>query len=322
MPSGVSGSLLTTAFIARHVKAHGSSGGIEQAAHSVARWWAEADRRCGPAASIRTIVDLVGTPLASMLGFTLLDPRRLSDAMWAATLVGDGMRLPILVISWGAPPESACPAGQRLALAAGADWWLALNGPIVRIVDSRRHAPTRHLDISLSSAADDDSTAWLLLWLLRGLPPSDDPHHDLASMVAASDREAHAVCSALRTGVREALEHLLNGLIPPRRRSDPELVRACEIAARRHEKCTAAHRGVENSEGEDPLGALASDERRERTRHHVPGDLVRCVERARLLSAIRSGSLEAQHRTVPRSPGHDVVPQYRIEFEKRFVDGA
>jgi hypothetical protein len=225
MPSGVSGSLLTTAFIARHVKAHGSSGGIEQAAHSVARWWAEADRRCGPAASIRTIVDLVGTPLASMLGFTLLDPRRLSDAMWAATFVGDGMRLPILVISWGAPPESACPAGQRLALAAGADWWLALNGPIVRIVDSRRHAPTRHLDISLSSAADDDSTAWLLLWLLRGLPPSDDPHHDLASMVAASDREAHAVCSALRTGVREALEHLLNGLIPPRRRSDPELVR-------------------------------------------------------------------------------------------------
>jgi hypothetical protein len=46
----------------------------------------------------------------------------------------------------------------------------------------------------------------------------------LASLVSVSDRDSHAVCAALRSGVREALEHLLNGLIPPGRRGDPVLV--------------------------------------------------------------------------------------------------
>ena len=228
MPTGVTGSLLTTTFIDRHLKANrGGVAQTERASHVIARWWADACGQCGPASSIRTLVDRIAGPLASMLGFALLQPLRLSDDLWTATFVDDLARVSVLIVQWGAPLERAWTQGRRLGLATGSDWWLVLNGPTVRLVDGRRYASTRHLDISLACAAEDDATAALLHQLLTSRAfVAGDSTRGLASLVASSDRDAHAVCAALRTGVREALEHLLNGLVPPRRRIDRVLVAA------------------------------------------------------------------------------------------------
>ena len=226
MPVGISGPLLTTAFLDHQLKTDREA--IDQAgqtSRSVAGWWIDANARCGPASSIRTLIDVVAGPLASMLGFSLLDPCRLSDGLWAATFAHDLTRVPVAIVPWGAPLERAWTHGRRLSLATGAEWCLLLNGPTIRIVDARRHAATRYLDIRLECAADDDATASVLHRLLAPSALADgDRAGGLASMVAASDSGAHAVCAALRTGVREALEHLLNGLIPPRKRGDPLVV--------------------------------------------------------------------------------------------------
>ncbi len=225
MPAGISGSLLTTAFVERHLATRGSIDHAEQASRSIVQWWTEANLRCGPASSIRTLIDLVAGPLASMLGFSLQRPIRVSDDIWAVTFVHDLTRVPAVITTWGAPLERAWPQGRRLGLATGAAWWLLLNGPTVRLVDARRHTAARHLDINLQCAADDDATASVLHRLLSSSALADGESTDgLASLIAVSDRDSHAVCAALRAGVREALEHLLNGLIPPGRRGDPVLV--------------------------------------------------------------------------------------------------
>ena len=158
MPAGVSGSLLTTAFIDRHLKAtRGGLGQTERASRIVARWWADACGRCGPASSIRTLVDLVAGPLASMLGFSLLRPVRLCDDLWTATFVDDLTRVSVVIVRWGAPLERAWPQGRRLGLATGADWWLLLNGPTVRLVDAPPVTPRHAISTSVwQCAADDD----------------------------------------------------------------------------------------------------------------------------------------------------------------------
>jgi hypothetical protein len=73
------------------------------------------DQRCGLASSIRTLIDLVAGPLASMLGFSLQRPIRVSDDIWAATFVHDHASA-CCGHDVGAPLERMA-SGRRLASA-------------------------------------------------------------------------------------------------------------------------------------------------------------------------------------------------------------
>ena len=125
--------------------------------------------------------------------------------------------------------------------------------------------------------------------------------------------EIHAVQTSLRDlpPDRDALALAEIGRVAASRADERLLVRRCEVAARRHEKCAAAHCWIDDPQTENPFGRRIADERSDRAAHDVLRDRLRRVKRSRRLADAGS--------PLQRHAGRSGA---RLIVEQRFVHGA
>jgi hypothetical protein len=219
MAAGISGALLSSAFVDRRVPS--MLGAMDDRAGTAARalpgWWRSVCQQHGPTSSLRALCDLVVAPLAHLLGYSLVQPSRLSDDFWYATFEADDVRLPAAIVPWAAPLDGAWRDAIRVGLASSVHWVLLINATQARLIDGRPGAARRSIDFDFATVADDEASADAFVQLLAPARFTASGHASgLASLVAASDGEGRRVCEALRRGVAVALEHVINGLVPRR----------------------------------------------------------------------------------------------------------
>jgi hypothetical protein len=228
--TGIGGTLLTGTSIARLATELSIQTVRPVSGPTLASWWNRVAMECGPATSIRALLDRAATPLVESLGFSVARAEPVDDAVWLAALEHDSTVVPMLVVSWGSSLDSAWRRALRLGLAYRRPWCLIFNGCRVRVLDVAPGHARRHLDFEMEHIADDEAAAGLTVWLLGPERLGDGDGRCLAALVRASDAEGHRVCGALGRGVHEALELLLNGIVPARRRQPGDLTSAFDEA--------------------------------------------------------------------------------------------
>ncbi len=212
--AGVSGTLISGAYLEKAIAVDGGP-----APHTVAL--ANAVRRaaaaCGPAASIRTLVDSGAAPVLAALGFDRIHDVRDHPAGATATLTGAAGSVALVVSRFGARLDPLWRAGVVAARERGAEWALIYNGTALRLVDATTVHLRRALDFDLDASWTPDALAALSLTVAaarlcaRG---AQSTRH----IVAESDAHASSVCRSLRDGVLAASADVLDALIDDRRR--------------------------------------------------------------------------------------------------------
>lgn len=219
MPAGISGTLLSSAFLDRRLPSllGAPDDRLAAAVRALPTWWRSTSQQHGPASSVRALCDLVVSPLAQLLGYSLVRPARLTDDFWWVTFEAGHVRLPAAILPWAAPLGTGWRDAIRLGLASAVHWVLLTNATQARLVDARPGAARRWLDFDLATIADDEASAVAFAQLVAPTRFAPNGHASaLDSLVTASDVEGRRVCDALRRGVATALEHVMNGLVPRR----------------------------------------------------------------------------------------------------------
>jgi hypothetical protein len=218
---GLGGTLLSRRFLSERVPALLPVYRDERGARfpaALARWWRRVHATCGPATSVRALVDVALRPLAALVEAELARPSRLSHDLWSTALRAGDACLPLVATCWGRPPESAWRETARLALASGTRWCAVYNGTHLRLSDAGVASARRHADFDFQVLCDDERAARLAWALVVGgclAPAGDGSPSDsaLGHLVSIADREGAEICEGLRSGVREALEHLASGVL-------------------------------------------------------------------------------------------------------------
>ncbi len=235
MLPGISGSLVTTTY-AREALFSAFEGRLGEASmrhglRAIAKCARDADRRIGPASSVRAVLDVAILPLVAALGYDVdrMEPLRAPGfigVLSSATAVRrDGAPVAVvLALPWGAPLDSH----RRVAIAEtprrGTSWALVCNGSSLSILDASRSWSRRWIEFDITAALDDEHSARLLWALARAEALTERQGHQslIDDVVQASDRHATAVCASLGSGVMDALDHLVGALGDTRsRRRDP-----------------------------------------------------------------------------------------------------
>lgn len=212
---GVSGRLLPGRYIADRLAADAGSCGLDVdvapgAARQLARWWASATSRCGPATATAALVDIVAMPLFAQLGFRA---RRVSfDGPDASIDLATARGTPVaaLVRPWATHPSSTLRGVHRAASAIGAGWGFVLAPPFLSLVATRGHATRRALDFSLPEIIRGPALRPFLI-LARGA--AFDPYEHggtppLETLIANAERYQARVRRDLQHGVMAAIAAL------------------------------------------------------------------------------------------------------------------
>ena len=227
MIAGVSGNLLSSGFLARHVQQeqHAVVPEFDRWVRATVRWWRHARQFLGPASPPRLVLDVGARPLLELLGYGV---GHIEPQAWGHAAVVDAKGAPVAALlntAWGAPPSGTWRQALRSSLAARLPWALVFSGDALTVVDGAHPWTRRELSFDLDLVCRD-RLAMLALWTLvhadaldARLAPSP-----LAQARSASDAHGVTVCSALGAGVLDALGQLVSALdVPaPRRRFNPE----------------------------------------------------------------------------------------------------
>lgn len=219
MIEGVTGPLVSHHYAEhRLAKAFGGrlgEGSRDRARRALRAWWRHDGRALGPSASLRALFDLGASPLMALLGFSARQPRSAPTGdVLTADAVSDSVSVPLLVAAWGAPLDRAWDAIARESLRDNGDWVLCFNGTAIRLCDGRRSHARGYLEFDLERLPDYPQ-ALALFW---GLIRPQALQSLTADVVDESARHGVAVAASLRTGVRDALLLLLQGLARSGRR--------------------------------------------------------------------------------------------------------
>jgi hypothetical protein len=242
MLAGISGPLLSHHFL-QHGLARALPGSLGESTRAEAHrrllaWRRDCGRTLGPASAIRAIVDRAASPLAVLLGFGWSGGGRAPcpNALAYRLDTRRGRPVALIVAPWGDSLDVYWRPAVRHGLALDADWCLCLNGPQIRIVDTRRTYARRFVEIDFLAAIDDDAS-FAAAWSLLRADAFDRPAHPgpgddspVDRIVALSDQHARGVCASLQEGVLDALEGLSSGLLASmsarRRRAQVDLAEA------------------------------------------------------------------------------------------------
>jgi len=212
MISGVSGRLLSASFAEMELPAiAGHCTPPADALRALDAWSAHRERSFGPASSVRAIADGVAIPLLKILGYTVSG--RVDDRD-AARLEASGNGtplLPVTVIGWDQPLDTAWRDSILDAVRADERWAVALNGTSLRIVDAHRTWSRHFVEFDLALLAHD-ANAFALLWQIGRAESLAASPRLIDRAVDACARHGVAVCEALGRGVLDALELLLSAL--------------------------------------------------------------------------------------------------------------
>ena len=226
MIAGVSGNMLSSGFLARHVQEeqHDVAPEFDRWVRATVRWWQHTRQVLGPASPPRLVFDVGARPLLELLGYSVA---HVEPQAWghAAVLGASGAPVAALLnTAWGAPPSGAWRQALRSSLAVRLPWALVFSGDALTVVDGARPWTRRQLSFDLGLVCRD-RLAMLALWTLAhadALHARSSPSR-LAQALSASDAHGVTVCSALGAGVLDALGELVSALDVPatRRRLDP-----------------------------------------------------------------------------------------------------
>src|SRR5690606_37728816 len=132
----------------------------------LARWWRGVASRCGPASSVRSLVDMALVPLAAVLGFDVARIDADTDRdQWAITPTAGHSIQPVLVMPWKAPADQAWRGAARLGLLHASPWCVVYSGARLRLLEVARLHSRRHLDFDLPLVFESERAAEVL-WLL------------------------------------------------------------------------------------------------------------------------------------------------------------
>jgi len=157
---GVGGHLFPSQFLAERAPVVDSR---RQA--SLARWWADVARVCGPATGARAVFDFVAMPLFARLGFRARDLAAARDGLTARLVTPRGQAVALQVLGWrGWAARPPAPWRDAIATARlhGADWCFVLAPPHLSLVPARGHASRRALDFTFPDALEGDAAGILL----------------------------------------------------------------------------------------------------------------------------------------------------------------
>lgn len=213
MIPGVSGSLLSheawRSEIRERFAPQLDQPGASRARARLRSWHQHVRADLGPASSARTVFDRIAAPLMSQLGYRVLPSAGGADAL-AAVLEASGHRAAaLLVTAWGRDLSSAWREAVRHGIAQQVRWCVCVNGPALRLVDSRRTYSRRFIEFDLHTSVEN-TLAFEVLWgLLRA--QSWSPAKDLSLIDQAlqlSEEHRTGVRNSLQEGVEQALTHL------------------------------------------------------------------------------------------------------------------
>ncbi len=180
---------------------------------SLAAWWADVTRACGPATGPRTVFDLVAMPLFARLGFRARDVAASRDGLTARLVTPRGQAVALHVLGWrgwAARPPAVWRDAVATARVHGADWCFVLAPPHLSLVPARGHASRRALDFTFPDALEAGA-AGILLTLARATAFEAHASDAVAPITAWLNDAAsyHArLHTQLQAGVVEALHAL------------------------------------------------------------------------------------------------------------------
>ncbi len=181
---------------------------------SLARWWADVARQCGPATGARAVCDLVAMPLFARLGFRARDLAASRDGLTARLVTPRGQAVALQVLGWrGWAARPPAPWRDAIATARlhGADWCFVLAPPHLSLVPARGHASRRALDFTFPDAVEGDA-AGILLTLAHASAFDTRALNDRLADAAGYHARLHG---HLQAGVVEALHALTRVLRRP-----------------------------------------------------------------------------------------------------------
>ena len=173
-------------------------------------WIGAVLRTMGPASSARAVYDRVAVPLFSELGFRTILTRADTDAVLRGVLHAGGLQAAVvLVTAWGREPGAAWRDAVLLGIGKGVRWCLCVNGPVVRVFDSRRTYSRRFVQFDLEVTIGHPDSFKLFWHLLQATAFSTAvPRLDRA--VRISEEHRSDVRVSLQRGVHDALERLVS----------------------------------------------------------------------------------------------------------------
>lgn len=243
MLNGLSGSLLSHYFAERllHVSFAGQLGEAvsRQAQKRLARWWTDQGSQLGPASSVRAIWDQGAVPLAEILGFTVRQSEIRSTDIRCALLTSANSRVAFLVGHWSDSLDTLWRKAVRTGIGFQASWCLCTNGRELRLVDTERTYSRAYLQLDLEQAIADPRTFPVFWGVMRadaflapqrscrvGGPALANAREAslIFQIIRTSASHGQAVNRSLRSGVIDAVQHLLIGLLAAKGRpAEPDL---------------------------------------------------------------------------------------------------
>ena len=220
---GVSGTLFPSRFLAAMSTTFAvddrEAAAMERTRRDLLRWWAEAERHCGPATGLRALFDYVAMPLAALLGFRARDAE-FENRVATVRLDAARQALTLVLLPWAARPSRLW---RPLASHHDSDWSLIVAPPFVSVVHLRGHSTRRSVDFRLPEALDSRSFPAFLTACRAGT--------ELDALVSEASRFQAAVRADLQAGVVDALS-ALRPVLPVTPRDDDALSEALTIVYR------------------------------------------------------------------------------------------
>jgi hypothetical protein len=212
MIAGVSGRLLSHAYLEQHVLPKLDAAAGVAFERDARKWWQRVMRILGPAAGARQVFDVAVAPLLALLEYAVPPMRPLEGKLVGLT-AGESPIL-IVVLPWTIPVDAGWRDAVRGGTGADAQWALVLNGQTLQVIDCGRPWARHTLRLDLAPLFDEPAGARLLWELLRARVTAGDT--GLRSHINASAVHANGVCHALGDGVLVALPPLATALAPAR----------------------------------------------------------------------------------------------------------
>ena len=210
MIDGLSGSLLSHEGVADDAQLVATDDETAMPRRRLQTWFRAVLRTMGPASSARAVYDRVAVPLFSELGFRTILTRADTDAVLRGVLHAGGLQAAVvLVTAWGREPGAAWRDAVLLGIGKGVRWCLCVNGPVVRVFDSRRTYSRRFVQFDLEVTIGHPDSFKVFWHLLEATAFSTTvPRLDRAVRISEDHRSDVRV--SLQRGVHDALERLVS----------------------------------------------------------------------------------------------------------------
>ena len=215
MLTGLSGSLLSHHFAERLLPFE-FGGRLGEPTASDAhkwfrRWWSAHASQLGPASSLRAIWHGAAVPMAEQLGFSVSALDGDGD-LRRALLTSADSRIGLLAGHWTLSLDNVWREAVRHGIGLETPWSLCTNGHQLRLVDTQRTYSRAFLQFDLEQTIESAATFQVFWGVLRADAFQNGDAALVRQIIHVAARHGQAVNRSLRSGVIEAVQHLLTGL--------------------------------------------------------------------------------------------------------------